>query len=232
MKNVLLLALGFFMLQACSPQITGNGEVAEKRINLQDFDRLRVSGAFTIELRQADRYEVVLVADRNLHEVIELSVHKGILRVSTRESIRKAESLKLRISMPALEGLDFSGATELIGVGNLSGDELYIETSGASEMKLQLAYDNLEIKSSGASEGHLTGRADRLLLQSSGASEWQAEELEVAEARVKMSGASNLRLWVRDNLEVDISGAGELLYRGQPAIQSDISGAATVAPLP
>jgi len=72
------------------------------------------------------------------------------------------------------------------------------------------------------------GAADRTYVSVSGASRYDALDLEALDARVGASGASEARVWVRDYLEADASGASRVRFRGNPVVTARVSGASTV----
>ena len=69
-------------------------------------------------------------------------------------------------------------------------------------------------------------------LQSSGASEVMATDLKASKCWVDLSGAGEVDIWAVEELHIQVSGAGEVNYKGSPEkITQDISGAASVTRL-
>jgi hypothetical protein len=98
--------------------------------------------------------------------------------------------------MPALEGVDLSGASEL-ALSGFSGTKLDITASGATE-----------IDASGGSYRDLT-------LIVSGAGNVDLSEIVVDDARVVLSGAGDIKLNMNGGeLSGTVSGAGHIRYRG------------------
>jgi hypothetical protein len=57
---------------------------------------------------------------------------------------------------------------------------------------------------------------------------YNAPDLESQEATVRIGGAGGATVWVRDTLDVTISGAGNVDYFGSPAVTQDITGAGSI----
>jgi hypothetical protein len=75
----------------------------------------------------------------------------------------------------------------------------------------------------------LFGNADEVNLDLSGASDLDAIDLEANKYNADISGAANARIFVKNELTTDVSGASSLRYKGEPSIvNNDISGAASV----
>ncbi|MDR2480892.1 MAG: DUF2807 domain-containing protein [Spirochaetaceae bacterium] len=58
----------------------------------------------------------------------------------------------------------------------------------------------------------------------SGAGTFDANNFPVSMANLDISGSGRARVWCKDNLVVHISGAGEVVYRGNPQLTEKISG--------
>lgn len=229
MRKLLSAFVLIGLLSSCMLGVQGNGKVEEANRSVEDFNRISVSGMFEVHLRQADENSLKVVADENLHELIESRVENGVLQISTKEDIGRAEELDLYIGLKDLEAMEFSGAVSVKNVGELSGAELHLESSGAAEIKLSVDYDQISIELSGASEIEMSGEADQLRLSSSGASEVKFFELKVDRMRLDLSGASDVEVSVEEDLSLEASGAAEIVYRGNPEIsRSELSGAASL----
>jgi hypothetical protein len=81
---------------------------------------------------------------------------------------------------------------------------------------------------SGASTVTLIGSAGRIEGDVSGATSIRAYDFMVKEARLSVSGASNVRVSVNGKLDIDASGASSVRYRGTASVRSNTSGASSV----
>lgn len=226
-----LLSIVFLAIitSSCMFGVQGNGRVEEANRSVEDFSRISIGGMFEVYLEQTDQPSLKLVADENLHELIETRIENGTLYISTLEDIGRAEELDLYITFEDLESLDFSGAVSVENKGEIEGDRLAIESSGAAEIDMQLDYNEITVEISGAAEITLRGESEYLSLSSSGASEVQLFDLEVDKMRLDLSGATSAEVNVKDDLSVDASGAAEIRYRGNPNLsKTDLSGAASL----
>lgn len=230
MRNLVILLLTSVLLSACGINgVEGNGNVKERIRNVESFQGLQVSGRFDVYLMQGPSSGLTVIADENLHELIESRVENGVLIIRSTRSIYNAEELKLMISAAEFEELEFSGAVELRSKETISGKNLRLSVSGAAEVEMDLDYERLSADLSGASEIILTGKVRKVRFDASGASELSLSNLEVEEMDLDCSGACEADVFVTKTLSVDASGAAEIEYRGNPVItKSDLSGAASI----
>jgi hypothetical protein len=190
--------------------LRGSGNVLTREMDLSGFSRLNVSHAFRVYLTQSDRYRVVISADDNVWDSLEVSKSGDTLRIGFEPGALSVQNVTLEaeISMPTLRGVDLSGATTLTGEMN-TGD--------------------LDVDVSGASRITLTGSGGDLRLDVSGASRAELGQFAVGDADVEVSGASQATVNVEGRLDADASGASRIRYRGNPTLgRIDESGASSV----
>lgn len=232
MKNFLYLFVFVALITGCEPGLEGNGNVKEETREAAPFDKMEVQGNFKIFVKQGNYDAITVKADENLLEHIESYVKGGELHVETKQRITHFKKLELYVTMKELNGLDLSGACELVSKDRLKGKNVEMDFSGAVEATLDLVCEELDVDMSGACELNLTGSARKAKFEISGAGEIQSEEFQTQECYVEISGAGEADVWVTEKLDVDVSGAAEVHYKGNPGeVKQDISGAAEVKPM-
>jgi len=230
MKAILSILLLAFSLNSCILGVSGNGAVKEESRPITAVSKIEASGMVEITLTQGAT-GLKVIADENLHELIETVVQGDRLIISTSKNIRQAEKLEIQISSPEFESIELAGAVSIRSEGTLKGDDLKLETSGAAEVRLGLDYDDLRSEHSGASEVELNGRVHSVRISSSGACDLKLFDLDVHNMRLNLSGATDARVNVSRELSVEASGASQIRYRGNPKItKTDLSGASSINP--
>lgn len=226
----IMMLAGTSLIAGCIPQgIKGDGNVVKENRDVAGFSSLKVSSAFTVFLTQGNAESLSVEADKNLMEHIKTVVKGDRLVITTSDKgISKFTKMNIYLTFKDLEMIDVSGAVDIIGEGAMNFDELFLEGSGASEMKLELKANKLQADFSGASEIELIGSASAVDFESSGASEINAYDFVAEHCVLDVSGASDARVHVTATLNVDVSGAASVKYKGSPKVSSDVSGAASL----
>ena len=85
-----------------------------------------------------------------------------------------------------------------------------------------------DINLSSASTLEIEGKSKKIYAELSGASILNAFSTDVEEASLDLSGASNERVNVAQQLKVRASGASKVRYRGNAKVDSDLSGSRRV----
>jgi hypothetical protein len=211
MKKVAIVFLIAFILLAAGCRwvgIRGNGNIKTEERMIGAFANIHASGAFTIEW-QNGAPALRITADENLLPYIDNHISSDTLYLDTREQIWPTHGINVVISSPARAGARVSGAVRLTA-NQMSGPKFAFESTGASRVTLE-------------------GSIDELLADMTGASELNASGLQTKTAEISTTGAADAEIAVTDTLKVAITGAGKVIYSGNPkTIEKRISGAGSI----
>jgi len=75
------------------------------------------------------------------------------------------------------------------------------------------------------------GAASELDLSLSGAGDIDAQNFQVKKITITHSGVGTSKIWATDTLNVNLSGAGKILYKGNPTKNVNKTGVGTIKPL-
>jgi len=96
-------------------------------------------------------------------------------------------------------------------------------------MEMKVTVQKLILELSGSSEVTLTGTAVEVDAEMSGATDLKADDLETAVLRMELSGAGEADVYVTERMDVTVSGAGDVRYRGEPKeVNEHVSGAGNI----
>lgn len=207
----------------------GNGNVIKQERSVPAFKAIRISGAFDIILSQGTTQSIIVEADDNLMSIIKTEVKGEELIIENTKPIHNSRSLKVYVTFKELKKIDISGAVDLETSGKLTMDELSIDGSGASDSKMELDVKKLDIDCSGGSKLKFSGTATNVTMDVSGAVDIYAYGLLTESFHLDISGAGNAEINVSKELNVEISGAASVHYKGNPSkFVENVSGAGSI----
>jgi hypothetical protein len=214
--------------------VGSSGAVVTQEKPFTGFDRLQVSQAFLVDIRQGEAFRVVVHIDEELVEYLEVVQRGDTLRIGLHpdHSYRTNNAtLQAEVTMPELTGLDLSGASQATLTGFESGKALAVEMSGSSSLHGTVRAGDTTLDVSGSSKVTLTGSARDLTVQASGSSMVNLADFPAADASIQSSGASEVSVRVSGRLQVDASGASQVSYRGDPTLtRVETSGSSFLSP--
>ena len=231
-KKTLRFGLGLFLVSllflSCDSGIVGNGEVQTRTKSIGDFSRLEISGNFNVFFDQTGKPGLRIEADENIMDIIKIRETGDKLEIYSDLNIIRARKKDIYISFNKLKEIELGGALEVRGDGQLKFNTLNIYGSGAADVNLDIKSDFLRIEIAGAGDFDLEGEVRNADLEISGAGGFDFRDLRTERMKIKISGLARATVYATDDLDVDISGAGAVRYRGNPEISRNISGIGTL----
>lgn len=211
-----------------SVKLSGVTKVSTKEVSA--FDKVDVSGAIDVIVNIGNKSEVVIEADSAIMPYIVTEVKDRELRIYNKDIIGfynfKNNKILVTITTPSILELESSGACD-VTINDLKTDMFKVSLSGACDLIGSFECNVLDFESSGSSDSKLRGKVKNCNIELSGACDIKALDLEVDSLKIEGSGSSNVEITVQNSLDVELSGASELRYKGEPKyIKTDMSGVA------
>jgi len=208
MKRFAPLLLLLLLLAGCHhgrfAEIKGNGKRELQKRQVASFTSISVNGAFTIEVTCQKDLSLEIEGDENVLGFVSTEVGNNILRLDNKQNYSVSEPIRVRISVPNLEGLAVNGAGH-IDVKGIKNDKFEIDTNGAPTIMVSGTTKMVDIAANGA------GKVD-------------TQNLHATRAVVDARGVAKVDLDVSDQLDVEISGPSSVTYSGNPAVNKNIHG--------
>lgn len=187
-----------------------------------------MGSALDIAVEQDNTFSIEVEGDRRNVDDLEVYKSGSTLIIKFEDDANRHHDTYVKIIMPRLASVNFSGSSVSTIRGFESDEDLDFHLSGSSVSQLDADYRAIEVNVSGASSLLLTGNGPELNAEISGASSLKAFNYPVAKATLDVSGASEARITVTDELKVIAGDASSVLYRGDPVLTANTSGASTV----
>jgi len=232
MKSFNSLSLFFLLglaLFSCNEEDPGPKQNDDRSFSVVDFDRLEISEALDVTVQQGSSFSVQARGDsRNIND-LEVYKNGNTLRIKFDNNRNRQYTTYVTITMPVIRGLDFSGAVN----GRINGftekiSRFDLSLSGASTSQLDVEAEEVYALLTGASNLRITGTGKKIEASVSGASQFTAFDYPVEMAKLTVTGASHAKINATTQLHVSASGASEVIYKGAPQLEADVTGASTL----
>lgn len=187
----------------------GSGHVIEEERNLPPFNAIQAGGACDLEIECSQNQKFEISSDDNILPLVKTVVQNGTLIIGASKNYQTTGDIRIKINTGDLERISVSGSSD-VTIRGIKNKDFTIEISGSGDARAE-------------------GETDRLNLKVSGAAQIDAEELKARDVKANLTGASTIKVWASNELDVNISGAGTVEYSGKPkTIKKDISGAGSI----
>lgn len=225
MNTIKTKILGLVLLGSFSFLTT----TAQQTRTVGDFTGIKAGDAYNISIIQSESNSVKVTAPESVQAQIKTEVKDGILIISTEGNIKDDDDITISVSIKSLASIDLSGASDIKSENQLICDKLAISTNGAGDVHLDVKANDIKTDVSGAGDVTLKGTTQTLDAIVSGAGDLKASNLEATKITAKVSGAGDAKVNAIQSLTADVSGAGSIIYKGNPVDRNvNISGAGSV----
>lgn len=236
MKRILVFSfLTLLVFSSCDyisgKRIKGNGVIKTETRTVGSFSSIDVKGAIYVIIKQDSSTSVKIETDENLLDYIEITTNGDILNIQTRSRTnpRPTGKIKVFVSNPSFKHFEASGACNIYSENKIAdAGTITIDLSGASEIKMELAAPAVDVDASGAGKIYLKGETRDLKAHGTGATDIYCYELMTENTTIQLSGAGSAQVFASVKLDVHITGAADVKYKGNPTVSQSVSGAGSV----
>jgi hypothetical protein len=230
MKTKQIQLIGIFaflsiLLSSCwflGPSVKGNGNVTEEVRQVAEFDQINVSRGMNVYISQGSPAKVVVIADNNLHEVIETRVEGGTLKVYVNENIRWAKEKKVMVTVEKLSGLESTSGSNVWSQNQIMSENLEMKANSGANITMDVNAKYLKAGCSSGANIRISGLAKEAELGTSSGANLKGEELKAENCKMRASSGGNVSSTVHGRLEAKASSGGNVVYYGEPT-ETDVN---------
>jgi hypothetical protein len=218
-STTLFSTLAVLLLSSClflGPSVRGDGEVVEEVREVGRFNAVEVTSGMNVHFVQGDVSKVVVVADKNLLEIIETRVSGNVLEIKALANIWSASSKKVIITTNNLNEIQGTAGSNLYTDGRLFVEHLKLRASAGSNLKMDIEGQSVEVSVSSGANVYLEGKAKNLIVRTSSGANMKAEEFHAEISDIKVSSGANVWITTMKELTAHASSGGNIFYYGSP----------------
>jgi len=201
-------------------------QAAEEVRQLDEFYGIGISISADVYYTKGNTHEIRIEGkDRDVEDLI-TKVKDGFLQLKYEDWRVNRSKLTIYVTSKNLEAVKMSGSGHFVAEKPLSSEEMDLAMSGSGGISFkQLDAEEVDVKISGSGKISLdAGSAEEMSTKISGSGKLNAERFEVSEFSGAISGSGGARITCKDELDVKISGSGNVYYHGDPRVNSVSSG--------
>ena len=236
MKRLLfLLFIPAIILTSCrgifGKRVNGDGNLKTETRPAGQFNSVEVSGSIDLYVKQDSTRSVKIEADANLLSYIEAfnEGDKLIVRSKNGFNLRPSQDIKVYVSSSVFKKFEASGACDVFSENQIvSSDLIELEMSGSCGAKLDLKAPKVVTDLSGACNIELKGETKDFTADGSGSTGFKCFGLMAENVDMDISGAGDAEVYASVKLNVDVSGAAGVKYKGNASVSQKVTGAGSV----
>jgi len=223
-----LFVLVLFTLVLLSVASLAFAQTTNKVLELSEFQSVYVNSNYTVYVKQTNKQEVKVEALTEIYSLTEIKVENGILLINVErkpdnpnksiwskiDDIKLNPTMKVYVSVKNINELQVNGGGKIISENSLASDNLTLGVSGSGTLDLDIKGKMIKTELSGSGNIILKGYASYNDILMSGSGSMNAFNLELENAKVKVSGSGVAEINVTNSLEASVLGTGSVKHKG------------------
>lgn len=204
--------------------------ISEKR-TAGPFSGIKFTGIGHVYITQGETASVEVKAPAAVLQKAKTEVKNDILEIGFKfaplrwlRSLGEMGKIEFHITSPSIDTLISNGAGKIISTNTITAKDMTLESTGAGNTEISIDAASLLAKVTGAGNVRMNGKVNAQDLSITGAGKYEAFELQSESAVAHSTGSGQAFINVSKNLDVTITGVGTVKYKGEPAIESRITG--------
>ena len=232
MKNVILFLSVISVLASCAPCVEGMGEVTDERRLQSAFSKLVISGDFdvTVETTSANTTPYVVVqAQENIIPHIVTELNGDQMTFSLDGCIQSSQPVKIVVVNAGLQEIENTGSGKLLSYMPYAAPTMKFINTGSGDLAFKVYSEELNIVNSGSGNIIIQGVTRDLTIDNRGSGEVKTDMVKTENAVVDSRGSGDVWLHAASSLQIQLSGSGNVLYRGEPQnLQQENTGSGNI----
>ena len=178
--------------------VQGSGIRKTEKRDLGSFTAIQASGAYEMKVTCQQPASFEIEGDDNILPLIKTEVRDGVLHINNEKSYNPTKPIAIRIALADLNRFATDGAAD-VSITNVKNDKLSVNSTGAAKIKAE-------------------GQTKLAEINVPGAAKIDASTLRAERATVMVNGAAQVDVYASQQLDVTVSGVGQVTYDGNPGI--------------
>ena len=209
--------------------------------DLPPFTKISLSVTADVYLTQGNIQKVDVEGDEeDLEElVMEVVGNKLIIKSKSHGRIFGSwsswDDVNIYITLPTIEGISVAGSGSVTGRTKISTDDLDLSISGSGNIELDIKAEEIDADITGSGDMdlkvqthqlscHITGSGDievagtgkSIALKITGSGDIDASGFEAEECIATITGSGSCEVYATKRIDANISGSGDIRYKGNP----------------
>lgn len=201
---ILLVSLIFTSCEKSFFYISGQGDIVEQTLTLDEFTQISNNGSYDVYITQGDVQEVVAVGHQNIIDRLKTNVFGSKWNIELLPGRYKNYELTIYITVPNLNDvrINGSGNIEVEGIYNVNEFDLHINGSGNISVLNSINCDNANVQIAGS--GNIT----------------VLDTINTENLDIEIAGSGSIELkTVATKIDANIIGSGNILVAGSAIMQ-------------
>ncbi|GAA0728926.1 hypothetical protein GCM10009430_38530 [Aquimarina litoralis] len=197
--------------------IRGEGEVIrkEKTIN-ENFDTIKSSRGLDVVLTSQKDRKVIIEANENLHQHIDVYVEGETLYITSDKNIYQADEKTVYVSYDKLGKISATSGSRVTSQGPVVQKDLAISGTSGANIELKVKAETLTTSVTSGAMMDLTGKVNNHKASATSGANIRANDLLSLVSDAKATSGAMIKIHAKDEFTGKATSGADVVYYGNP----------------
>ncbi len=211
------IALLFCSCNIVIDGITGTGEIIKKeKVISENFNTIKASRGLDVILINSNDHKIVVEANENLHDHIEISVDDNVLKITADKNIYRAGSKKVYVSYQILTKIIATSGADVTARQVITQETLDIKATSGADIDLQVKANNLSSSVTSGAMINLTGKVNTHKASATSGADLKSHDLVSLVTEAKATSGATIKIYAKKEFTGKATSGAGITYYGQP----------------
>lgn len=197
--------------------VRGKGEVVEKeRIINSDFDGIKASRGLDVILVDSPNKKVIVEANKNLHDHIEIYVEGNTLRITSDENIYSADEKKVYVSYTKLNKIHVNSGASISSEQKVVQKNLDLSATSGADIRLEIKAEMVTTSVTSGAMMDLSGKVNNHRSKATSGADIRAQDLLSLSTEAKATSGASIRIHAKNEFTGKATSGADVVYYGKP----------------
>ncbi len=197
--------------------IKGQGEVVKKERTINDtFDAVKASRGLDVILVKDQDQKVVIEANKNLHEHIEIYVKENTLYITSDVNIYSADEKNIYVSYQKLNQLKVNSGASISSEETVIQKDLSLSATSGADIKLKIKAETVTSSVTSGALMNLSGKVNNHKANATSGANISAKSLLSLVSVAKATSGASIRIHAKDEFTGKATSGADIRYYGKP----------------
>ncbi|MCK8522862.1 DUF2807 domain-containing protein [Aquimarina sp. D1M17] len=203
--------------------IKGQGDVVKKERTITDnFDAVKASRGLDVILIESQDKKVVVEANENLHEHIEVYVKNNALHITSDQNIYSADQKNVYVSYSKINTIQVTSGASISSNDEIVQKDIALSATSGADISLKIKAQTLNSSVSSGAFINLEGKVNNHTASASSGANIRAEDLLSLVTEAKASSGANIRIHAENEFTGRATSGANVVYYGKPEKVSEV----------
>jgi hypothetical protein len=214
--RTILLSLLVLSILSCNNFERGSGRIISETKSVSNFNAIKVSNSIDVEIMQGDKTEVIVEADDNVINFVEVKSINNELYISYKSGTTIMNSqVVVKVTAPEFTKIKASASSTVLGKNTLSTSNTFeVNASSSSEITIEVDAPTVKLDANSSAEINISGKTKNIFIEASSSAAINAENLKAETAEATANSSGSIYVFASVQLKANASSSGEVAYTG------------------